>query len=106
MTAHVVSSLSPKFIQKRVMTKNIHQRIHKTTEDITNLYPIRIVFYHSSGIKNVTEFNSKIPADYETIGLVKSQMWRRSLPEFRHKEFFAADRIFLEVHIKQDIPFY
>ena len=79
------------------MTKNIQERIHETTADITNLYPIRIVFYHIKGIKNVTYLNSKIPVDYQAIGLVNSQMWRRGLPKFCHNSFSAADRIFLKV---------
>ena len=79
------------------MTKNIQQRIHETTADITNLYPIRIVFYHIKGIKNVTYLNSKIPVDYQAIGLVNSQMSRTGLHKFRRKEFPVGERIFLKV---------
>ena len=51
----VASSLNPKMVHKQVLIKNLSNKIHETTKDITSLYPsIAIVFYHIKGTLLIT----------------------------------------------------
>ena len=95
----VASSLNPKMIHKQVLIKNLTNKVHETTKDITSLYPsIAIVFYHIKGINNIADYNSKIPSDYDAISIINSTIWRQGLPEFCNYDFPQPDRVFMEVH--------
>ena len=83
-------------VHKQVIVRNICTKVHQLRMDLTKLYPVQILFYHIRGASNVADLNSKIPADYDTVGIINSEVWRNGLPEFKSQDFPPTDRIFLE----------
>ena len=101
----VASSLNPKMVHKQVIVRNICTKVHQLCMDLTKLYPVQILFYHIRGAYNVADLNSKIPADYDTVGIINSEVWRNGLPEFKNQDFPPTDRIFLEAREGQMVNF-
>ena len=70
-------ALSPTRIHKSVLIKNLSERIHLLTRDITRKHPsIKFIFYHCRGDQNPSDLNSKLLPLCNPVDLTNSNMWR------------------------------
>ena len=75
---------------------NYHETLFRDIEEgETVMYPLVVEVYHQRGIGNIADYNSKVPAVYDPITLINSELWRNGLPEFMKPNFPPQDRVFL-----------
>ena len=81
------STLNPNLIHKQVLARNVSIKVHDLCCDLTSLYPIEVYLYHIRGVRNVSDYNSKLPTDFNPIKLINSEELRIVLAEYTTPDF-------------------
>ena len=70
--------------------------VHSLCSDLSKDFPLRISFSHVAGVKNISDFNSKLVPNQDPIVLINSPAWRYGNPEFTDSDFPGQQNIFMQ----------
>ena len=90
------SWLNPHVLHKQVLIRNMCTAVHNLCSDLSQDIPLRISFSHVAGVKNISDYNSKLVPNQDPILLINSPEWRHRNPEFTNSDFPGQQNIFLQ----------
>ena len=90
------SWLSLHVLHKQVLVRNMCTQVHNLCQDLSMDFPLKISFSHVAGIKNISDYNSKVVPGQDPISLINSTKWRHGNPKFTNSDFPGVQNIFLQ----------
>ena len=74
-------------LHKQVLVRNMCTQVHNLCQDLSKDFPLQISFSHVAGIKNISDYNSKLVPGQYPISLINSTEWRHGNPGFTNSDF-------------------
>ena len=82
-------------LHKQVLVCNMCTQVHNLCQDLSKDFPLQISFSHVPGIKNISDYMSKLVPGQDPISLINSREWRHGNPELTNSDFPGEQNISL-----------